>query len=390
MTRPRSVVYVLKTFPKLSETFILGEIVALRRRGVDVRILALGRGSDHPVHPAARRLLSRVRYVPAAVLRRPPRRPPPGLDPRHAGAWSAGEWAAAWLARDPVDHLHAHFAGPAATAACAASAATGIPFSFTAHAKDIFSRRVAWPWLRHVADRAHAVVTVCDYNRRFLEARLPGARIARIHNGVDVDRWRPARVARRRLHVLSVGRLVEKKGFHVLIASLARVRASGLDARLTIVGEGVERERLESDARRLGLGAAVRFAGERTEGEIRRLMRRTTLVALACLPAADGNQDALPTVLLEAGACGTPCIAGGVAGVPEIVRHGRTGLVVPPGDVVATAEAISTLLRSVERRAAMSRAARRHIVARFDRERAVTALERVFRFRRSRERARCA
>lgn len=389
MSPPR-VLYVLKTFPKLSETFILGELVALRRRGVDVGVLALERGDDHPVHPEARRLLPRVRYVPAAVLRRAPRRPPCGLDPRHAAAWSAGEWAAGWLARDPVDHLHAHFAGPAAAAACAASAGTAIPFSFTAHAKDIFSRRVAWPWLRQVATRAHAVVTVCDYNRRFLESRLPGARVVRIRNGVDLERWRPAGTARRRLHVLSVGRLVEKKGFHVLLESLAQVRASGLAARLTIVGEGVERARLESDAKRLGLNAAVHFAGERTEREIRQLMRRTTLVALACLPARDGNQDALPTVLLEAGACGTPCVAGGVAGVPEIVRHGRTGLVVPPGDVVATAKAIQELLRSPERRVAMGRAARRHIVDAFDREHAVRALERVFRIRRSAGSARCA
>lgn len=389
MNRPRRVAYLLKTFPKLSETFILGEIVALRRRGTDVRIVALERGKDRRMHAEARRLLPDVCFVPAAA-RRSRRSAPAPMPTSHQAAWQAGTWAASWLMDQGVDHVHAHFAGPAATAACAASAACGVPFSFTAHAKDVYSRRVPWPWLRHVAARASAVVTVCEYNRRFLVPRLPGARIERVWNGVDLGRWQPPRGARRPCHVVSVGRLVEKKGFHVLIESVARVRAAGLDARLTIVGEGVQRPRLESLVRRLGLGGSVRFAGERTASEVRRLMRRATLVALACLPAEDGNQDALPTVLLEAGACGTPCIAGRVAGVPEIVLHGRTGLVVPPGDVASTADAIEVLLRSPRLRAAMGRAARRHVAARFDRTRAVRALERIFASTRGRSAVRCA
>lgn len=367
------VAYVLRTFPKLSETFILGEILALRRLGVDVRVFALERGREPRVHPAARRLLAGVTFVPARLDGR-------AGDARAArrAHEAAGAWIGARLARLGVTHVHAHFAGPAAVAAAAAARRAGATYSFTAHAKDIFSRKVDWAWLRRAARGARAVVTVCAYNRRWLARRLPGARIEMIRNGVDLDRWRPAAGPRDRGHVVAVGRLVPKKGFDLLVGAIARLAARGVRARLTVVGEGAERERLERLAREAGVARRVRFAGGLTEPRVRALVRRATVVALACRRTADGNQDALPTALLEAGACGVPCVSTRVAGVPEIIRDGRTGFVVAPDDEAALTRALGAVLSDAGLRARLGAAARERIERRFDRRRAAAALAGLF------------
>src|SRR5438552_6628779 len=187
-TAPRRVAYFLRAFPKLSETFILGEILALRRAGIDVRVFALEPVREPRRHPEAEALLPQVTFVPPGMVSFPPRvrvrrggaehADMPPLEQRQC--WRAGRWAAPLLASWGAQHIHAHFAGPAATMAAAAAERTGIPFSFTAHAKDIFSRHVHWPWVCELARRARAVVTVCDYNREFLATRLARARVVRI------------------------------------------------------------------------------------------------------------------------------------------------------------------------------------------------------------------
>jgi len=413
------VAYFLRAFPRLSETFILGEILGLRRLGAEVRIVALERIEEARRHPEAEALLPEVLFVPASLRQEagatngsrlaghPPKvSPSPSLPAvrrlaarphlngsarpgngasilgKHECHWQAGEWAAKALVGSGVAHLHAHFAGPAATMAAAAANASGLPFSFTAHAKDIFASSVDWRWIDVVARRASALVTVCDYNRRLLAKRLPGARIERIYNGVDLEWWRPrgsrGRGRARPSHIVAVGRLVHKKGFHVLIDAMGLLKARGIEARLTIVGDGVERERLAQQVRSLGLVSRVRFAGGLTQPEVRRILHRATVMALACVVAPDGNQDALPTALLEAGACAIPAVATGVAGIPEILRHGRTGLVVPPGDAPALARALERLITRPAERDRLGRAARLWIEKRFDQKRSVTALARLF------------
>lgn len=379
---PRRVAYLLRAFPKISETFILGEILALKRIGVDVRIVAMEEVRESRRHPEAEKLLPEVTFVPAGMARFPSRS---GSRTRRAGRpadqngyWRAGEWAGRRLALHGVEHIHAHFAGPAATMAAAASHRTGIPFSFTAHAKDIFSRHVNWSWVEELSARARHVVTVCDYNRRFLARRLPRARLVRIYNGVDLVRWRPAPRLRHSDHILAVGRLVPKKGFHVLIDAMGLLREWDVPARASIVGEGAERARLEHAIRERRLGGRVRLLGSRTEAGIRRLMQRSRVVAAPSVVETDGNQDALPTVLLEAGACGLPAVATRVAGIPEIVRHGRTGLVVPPDDPVALARALKSLLGEQAVCDRYGRAARVWIERRFDRRHALPRLARLF------------
>lgn len=367
------IAYVLRAFPRLSETFILHEVLALRAMGIDVRLFAFDRADAGTIHPEAARLLPEVRFLAA----RPPRRALAGV-PRRLAAWqAAGTRLGPLLAREGVTHVHAHFAGPAAVAARAAAAAASIPYSFTAHAKDIFVDDLDWDWLAALGAQAAAVVTVCDYNRRYLRRRMPDARIVRIHNGVDLLRWRARRVA---THgpVLAVGRLVRKKGFHVLLDSLAWLRDRGNPLRARIVGEGREEESLRAQLQALRLARWARFTGPRTTPQVQRLIARASMVVLPCVVDRDGNQDALPTVLLEASAAGVPVIASRLAGVPEIVLDGETGLLVEPGDSVGLARAMRRLQRDDRLRERMGAAAREHAERRFDQARAVRELIRVF------------
>ncbi len=375
MNAPR-VAYVLRAFPRLSETFLLHEILALRARGVAVRVFAFERVDDERMHPEAERLLPEVTFLEAGEVED---WRGPAIVPRKQRRWAAagtriGRELRAWNAT----HVHAHFAGPAATAACFAARTAGITFSFTAHAKDIFVESLDWTWLAWLGAQAHAVVTVCDYNRRYLRRRMPEARIVRLYNGVDLERWTPPASRPLAGPVVTVGRFVRKKGFDVLIESLALLRDRGTPVRAVMIGDGQELGPVQARARELRLGRLVRFPGALTQPEVQRALRRAAAVALPCIVDTDGNQDALPTVLLEGAACGLPAVATRVAGVPEIVRDGETGRVVEPGDPVALADALADVMRSARRRARMGRAARARAERLFDQRNASRTLARLF------------
>ena len=241
MTTPR-VAYVLRAFPRLSETFILHELLALRARGIPVRVFALEQVDAPLMHAEAERLLPEVTFVTA---REPAAWRGPAIVPAKQRRFAAvgrriGKQLRAWGAT----HVHAHFAGPAATAAAFAAEEAGITFSFTAHAKDIFLQSLDWRWLAWLGAQAHCVVTVCDYNRRYLRRRMPQARIVRLYNGVDLERW-AARAAgpgdaRGPGPVVTVGRFVRKKGFDVFIEALAILRDRGTPLKAVMIGDGAE------------------------------------------------------------------------------------------------------------------------------------------------------
>ena len=379
MSTPR-VAYVLRAFPRLSETFILHELLALRARGIAVRVFALEQVDAPLMHAEAEQLLPEVTFV---TSREPASWRGPAVVPVKQRRFAAagrriGKELRAWGAT----HVHAHFAGPAATAAAFAAEEAGITFSFTAHAKDIFVDSLDWRWLAWLGAQAHAVVTVCDYNRRYLRRRMPDARIVRLYNGVDLQRWagRPARsgAAPKLGPLLTVGRFVRKKGFDVLVEALAILRDRGTPLKTVMIGDGAEHAVVQARAKELKLGRQIRFPGALTQPEVVRYMRRAALVALPCIVDSDGNQDALPTVLLEAAACGVPAVATRIAGVPEIVRDGVTGRVVAPGDAAALADALAFMMSSPRRRARMGAAARRRAESKFDQRRASLALARLF------------
>ena len=245
-----------------------------------------------------------------------------------------------------VTHLHAHFGSLATTVARLAGRLAGLPYSFTAHAKDIFHEDVDEADLARKLADAHHVVTVSDYNLDHLRTRFPAqtSRLRRVYNGLELDRFPfvPSARGAGPLRVAAVGRLVEKKGFDLLLLAVARLRAEGADLVLDVAGDGPLAAPLAALSTDLGLDDVVTFRGPTAQHEVTALLQASDVFVAPCVVGADGNADGLPTVLLEAMASGVLCIASDVTGIPEVVHDG-TGLLVATGDVTALVDALRTV-----------------------------------------------
>lgn len=385
MPDPLRVGYVLKRYPRLSETFIVREILALEARGVEVEIFALGMAAEGRFHRDLASVRAQARYLPAGTSDLPAAlrqiRPGEGgyaleaaldmaalVPPKEQGPLLIQGLHAARLARShKLDHLHAHFMTGAARVAYIAHLFTGIPFTVTAHAKDIFHADVDPDLFRRIAEAAHAVVTVSDYNRDFITRRLLSgskARVERIYNGLRL-RPRLAGSPREPGLILAVGRLVEKKGVDVLLHSCALLRERGVPFRAVIIGDGEERQSLEALRRSLGL-EMVAFIGPQPDEVVSDWMQRAALLAAPFVVGSDGDQDALPTVLIEALSHGTPVVAGRVGGVPEIVADGVEGYVIGPGEPDRFADAVAHLLDNPGLGRTMGAAGPAKVAAHFD------------------------
>jgi glycosyltransferase involved in cell wall biosynthesis len=394
------VAYVLKMYPRFSETFIVNEILELERQGVDVRIYSLRKPDDGRFHASVARVKANVVYVPEYPDKEPERvdaaraqiggQYPEALARVEAYALSRDhDYAlkrlqqalviAAHLEKNPVDTIHAHFASSAARVANTIFQLTGRSYSVTAHAKDIYHRAVRPESLRHKLGAAHFVATVSDFNRDYLQALLSGTGVdvRRLYNGIDLRRFRPPHRPRPDGNlILGVGRLVEKKGFETLIAACTLLDERGIPFRCEIIGKGPLQARLQALIAARGLNQQVRLVGPKPQHAVLRAYRRATLFALPCVVGSDGNRDGLPTVLLEAMATGLPVVSTRLVGIPEMINHDHSGLLVAPGDPIALADALATLLRSPEKRRQFSHAARARVEADFDVRQNVAQLHR--------------
>ncbi len=381
--------YVLKKFPRNSETFILNEILALQRHGVDVTVFSLNRPDDGVYHRGLSELKRPVVYM---LGRRPETMPAhlkacwPLISARKEQVWGQFEdlvqgqrpdtwgilnWSldlALLLKKHRIDRMHAHFATIAAYVARGASSLTGIPYSVTCHAKDIYRDGVTGDRFTSLLGASDFVVTVCEANRRYILDNLEGHKLDLrvLYNGVDVTAFHPqTRKPSAQPTILSVGRLVEKKGFHVLFDALALMKQQGFTPKCQIIGDGEDLERLKKQVVDLQLDN-VEWLGMRTQDEVRAAMSQATVMALPCIIGADGNRDALPTVLLEALAAGLPILSTPVGGVEEIADFGKAGVIVPPADAQAVATELTSLLRDPARLKALSIAGRARAEQCFD------------------------
>lgn len=387
--------YVLKVYPRFSETFIVTEILAREAHGDDLRVYALRPTTDPRFHPEIARVAAPVSWVPrplkptemwlqmsTSLLDASMRRRFADIMPALAGL--PGDEVAQGLAlgravvEDGITHLHAHFATLAARTAWIASRLTGVPYTVTTHAKDIFHESVDPVWLRRVCVDADRVVAISKFNEEHLRAELVGtdARVSLRYNALELSRftYRPPTVPSGTLRVAAVGRLVPKKGLTDLVQAVHLLTAAGLRVSLDIAGEGPQRPVLEAQIADLGLSDRVRLLGPRTQDEVRGLLRGAHVFVAPCVPAADGNVDGLPTVVLEAMACGTPVIATAVTGLPEVVHHGRTGLLAPPGDPQALAGALRDLAEGAVDPVPLAEAARALVEESFDSRRQAAVL----------------
>lgn len=388
------VAFVLKGYPRLSETFIAQEIAALEKRGLDILIVSLRRPTDGATHPVHREIKAKVLYLPEYLLLEPRRVLLSFLRARNR--WRA---AKAWLRdllRDPTPNrirrfgqalvlaaeapegitwLHAHFLHTPASVTRYASLLLGLPWSGSAHAKDVWTTP-EWEKREKLA-ACEWLVTCTEANRAHLASLAPAGRVALVYHGIDLRRFPPppARGQAREVGLLSVCRLVEKKGVDVLLDALARVPGNW---RLVHVGGGPLAPVLRRRAESLGIADRIVWKGALTQERVLEEYRAADLFVLASRVARDGDRDGLPNVLAEAQSQGLACIATRVSAIPELVRDGVTGVLVEENDPAALARAIEALIADPARRRALAAAGQARVRAEFVLERNLDRLAERF------------
>ncbi len=380
----RTVAFVLKGYPRLSEAFITQEIRALEATGLEIRIVSLRHPTDPHVHPIHAEIKAPVRYLPEYLWREPlrvwrafrtVRRRPRYREARRVWLRDLGRdltpnrvrrfGQALVLAHEvepDVAHLHAHFLHTPASVARYTSLLTGLPWSCSAHAKDIWTSPT-WEKAEKLAD-CRWLVTCTATARDHLAALAPPARVELAYHGIDLARFPPyARQRPRRdgsvpadpVIVLSVGRAVAKKGYDDLIAALATLPRD-LNWRLVHIGDGPLLAALKRQARASGLDGRVRWLRAQPQNVVLEHYRAADLFVLASRVADDGDRDGLPTVLLEAQSQGLAVLSTEASAAPELIDDGVTGCLVPPRDGAALSAALAALISDPERRARLGSA----------------------------------
>lgn len=393
------IIYLLKMFPRFSETFILNEILGLEESGFTVRIYSLKKPSDGRFHEELGQLKAKVRYVPEYVLQSHRqyisvlwhmlrRRPGAVLATlfealRAFNIYALKRWIqAVWLSRELQEDthigIHCHFAMSAPRVAYFLKKLNGNAYTFTAHAKDIYLKNTNAKLLRKKIEASRGVVTVCDYNLNYINEKLaPGleSKVHRIYNGVNLEAFIPPPFEERSTtRILSVSRLVEKKGIYILLHACAQLKEKGLKFQCRIVGDGEAAKPLRKLASELDLDSEVYFTGSLSQAHVQEELRQCALLAAPCLEGLDGNLDALPTSLLEACATGTPVVSTTVSGIPEIITSGEQGILVKPCSAQELADAMELLLEDSELRRSMGERGRERAEERFDRRQAIRLL----------------
>jgi glycosyltransferase involved in cell wall biosynthesis len=398
------IVFILKGYPRLSETFIAQEIRALEQRGIKIRIVSLRFPTDKHVHPVHREITAPVVYLPEYLYQEPFRVLRGWRRARRLPGYAAAfrQWIAdlrrdfttnrgrrfgqacvlAAELGDPAQYpkrLHAHFIHTPASVAYYTHLMTGIPWSTSAHAKDIWitpdwekrEKLAAMDWL----------VTCTETGHRVLAALAPG-KTSLVYHGLDFTRFPepPLRAARREgpYALLSVGRLVPKKGYAGLIEALGRL-PKDLDWRFRHIGGGPLKDALQAQAQRLGIAERITWLGAKPQETVLEEYRGADLFVLNSRIAEDGDRDGLPNVLMEAQSQRLPVIATNLAGIPELVIDGETGALVPPDDASALGAAIERMLRDAGLRDNMAAAGYARVRGLFAMERGVADLEERFR-----------
>ncbi|MEQ1804884.1 MAG: glycosyltransferase [Burkholderiaceae bacterium] len=364
---------LVKVFPKLSETFILEEVLGLEKLGVALRLYTLAEPSDSLTHAAVARVSAPLVQVPHS-----PRGHTFSFAARHLGLLAASPlryvraragWLAGQLREDGVQHLHTHFISSPADIAELVSQMSGIAFSISAHAKDIYLSDAAD--LRRKLAAARFTVTCTEFNCNALREIAPEARVHRMYHGIDQGVFNPNVRQATGLAplILSVGRLREKKGLDTLIDACRLLRGRGLLFRCEIVGYGEEQARLQAMIDSYELTDRITLTGKLVRDDVVQRYARAAVYVQPSRIAADGDRDGIPNVLLEAMAIGLPVVASRVSGIPELVRHRQNGLLVEPDDAAALADAIGELIGDKPLGASLGARARSTVTENFNNQR---------------------
>jgi glycosyltransferase involved in cell wall biosynthesis len=390
---PHKIGYVVKMFPRLSETFIQNEILELERQGLALRIFSLKRPNEADASLAGSGVKAPVTYLPERVYREPLRvlraqlvvlwRYPRGYRRLFLHVLRRREVSSLWrgLRRfcqtcclvheiGDIEHLHAHFASDPTRLACWAQMVCKRSYSVTTHAKDLYQDdRLGSPGLRNKLSLARFVVANSNYSASGLRAVFneeSPTKIFTIYNSVDLRAFPLRESEPAEPLILSVGRLVEKKGFADLIKACRLLKDRGVTFRCEIIGSGTLGASLRDCITNLGLENTVKLRGQRPHNELRRHYLEAMVFALPCVVADNGDRDILPNVLKEAMAVGVPVVTTRLEGIEELVAHEETGLLTNPGDVEGLATCLQRMLTEPDLRRHLADGARRHIEHHFD------------------------
>ncbi|HHL19193.1 MAG TPA: colanic acid biosynthesis glycosyltransferase WcaL [Thiothrix sp.] len=445
-----TIAYILKGFPRLSETFIANEIYLLEQLGTKMALFSIKKGEAGQQHAVIDKIQSPLRYLPrmsslsgsyllpwlvanskpylrhhGKLLLTSPRRYVTTLAHAIALTWKhrrsrwrlrkvfikefiqAGFIASHIKQQGSIRLLHAHFCHGATTVAWFTSELTGLPFSFTAHAKDIYQQQLNPGDLLQQKLQAAAFVTTCTHANHHhlsalssqpenvhtiyhgldtdkfiphLSALTPQPEnVHTIYHGLDTDKFIPQEKNTSLPLILAVGRHVEKKGFVYLLEACVQLRALNIDFQCQIIGEsGDQTARIQQLIHDKKLEAWVTLKPAVTQETLKALYQQSTIFALPCVITADGDRDGIPNVMAEAMATGLPIVSSPISGIPELVKDNRNGLLVPPRDVDALAAALQRLLSNTKLRHRLGKAARETICQRFDSSTTTRSLQRLF------------
>jgi glycosyltransferase involved in cell wall biosynthesis len=398
---------ILKGYPRISETFISNEIALLEDEGVRIRILSMRHPREDFTHESVKRIRARVDYIPETIaghvmkltaanlacLVRSPGRYLKGLAEmlrrlavtRKAATakhlLQAGYLAAKVLPGSGITHLHAHFAHSPTSVAVFLSILTGLPYSFTAHAKDIYTQDPAR--LSGKIANARFVATCTGYNKEYLDKLNPnGTSIHRVYHGIDLGLFSPGpvrMVASPPYEILTVARLTAKKGLPTVLRALAGLAEQGIPFRHVLIGSGEEKDNLKRLARELGIADRIEWLGTKPHDVVVAHLQRADLFLLGCEVSPNGDRDGIPNVLVEAMAMGVPVAATAVSAIPELIESGEHGLLSQPGDHHELARSAKRLLADPELRARVIPQARQRVLDHFDNRRLVGELAAIFR-----------
>lgn len=396
------IAYILSQFPETHETFILREILELKRNNVQLSLFSLKKCRDKIIHPQAKFLIKETHYSPLIfswnifkakmffVFTKPIKLfsvffylikhnfTSPKLLAKTLGVLPISMSFAKKIHEQQIDHIHAHWATIPTTSAIIISRLTGIPFSFTAHAWDIF---IDQTMLREKVKKSRFVFTCTGYNKNYLDSLLSeedSNKIILNYHGIDFEKLEIPEKNQEPNLIFSIGRLCEQKGFPYLIKACKILKEKRINIQCIVVGEGPDRPDLERLIADEGLNDIVKLKGIRPHSEIFKLFAKTELFVLPCVISQNGDRDGIPNVLIESLAVGTPVISTDVSGVPEIIINEKTGLAVPPRDEKSLADAIISLLGNNEKQNIFTKNGRKLVEEKFDIKKNVSALVQHF------------
>ena len=399
---------ILKGYPRISETFISNEIRLLEKLGFNIHLFSMRQPRERFTHQSVSEIQANVDYLPETLLRPLPRLlyhnfllalQIPGiyfaalkvalqrfLRTRKSATikhlFQAGYLVHHLLPQQNITHLHAHFAHSPTSVAMFTSILSGLPFSFTAHAKDIYTSDPRQ--LSHKLALARFVITCTAYNRRHLGALCAekSNSVFRVYHGIDTGLFASKRkidaVPEAPFQILTIARLIAKKGLPTVYRALKVLHENGIPFEHILIGDGEDRKSVLALIRKLGLSGQSRWLGTQPHDVVLKHYQQAHLFVLGCEVAANGDRDGIPNVLLESMAMGVPVVATDISAIPELVETEKTGLLVPPGQPGQLAEAMIRMLTDSELRSRVIPAARQRVLQDFDNRQLINELAEIY------------